>query len=367
MTRPTPVVPDYGGACIASVVPAVLGGRTEPWLPAPVVDARQVVLLVLDGLGWEQLCARPQHAPVLTGMAGGPLTSVAPSTTSAALTSISTGRPPAEHGILGYRMYVGEGRTLNVLRWRTDDGDARESIPPASIQTLPIFEGTSPRVVSRAEFAHTGFTDAHLGSARLHGWRTPSAIGVEVRRALAAGDPFVYAYYDGIDKVAHAYGLGEHYDAELAFADGLVGNLVDDLPTGAVLLVTSDHGQVDVGDAVVAIEPDVWADVDFLSGEGRFRWLHARPGTARRLAERAEAAYGDVAWVRTRDEVLADGWLGNGFVGPDVPARLGDVALVPFEPLAFLDPADAGEARLRSRHGSLTSAEMLVPLLACGR
>ena len=364
MTRPTPVVPDYDGACIASVVPAVLARRAEPWLPEPVVDARQVVLLVLDGLGWEQLQARREHAPVLAGMVGGPVTSVAPSTTSAALTSISTGRPPLAHGILGYRMYVGQGRTLNVLRWRTDEGDARETVPPESIQRLPIFGGTKPRVVSRAEFAQTGFTDAHLGGARLQGWRTPSAIGVEVRRGLAAGDPFVYAYYDGIDKVAHAYGLGEHYDAELAFADRLVGELAASLPPGAVLLVTSDHGQVDVGDAVVPIDPEVWADVDFVSGEGRFRWLHARPGTARRMAERAEAVHGDVAWVRTRDDVLAEGWLGNGAVAAEVRARLGDVALVPYEPVAFLDPADPGEARLRSRHGSLTSAEMLVPLLA---
>ena len=354
-----PVLPDYGGACIASVVPAVLGDRRRPWMPEPVLDAAQVVLLVLDGLGWDQLQDRQATAPTLAGMHGGPITSVAPTTTSAALTSIATGRPPAEHGIVGYRMHVGGGQVLNVLRWRTDQGDPPD---PHTIQRLPVFNGTAPPVVSRGEFAKTGFTEAHLGGTRLHGWRTPSSLVVEVRRLVKAGEPFVYAYYDGIDKIAHEHGLGEHYDAEVAFADRLVADLRGELPSGAVLLVTSDHGQVDVGDNVVAVDAEAWADVDFVSGESRFRWLHARPGTADRLAGRAKAAHGDVAWVRTRDEVVADGWLGG--TGGVAPEWLGDVVLAPFEATGFVDPADPGEIRLRSRHGSLTAAEMLVPLLA---
>ncbi|MEA2902207.1 MAG: hypothetical protein QOH36_2094 [Actinomycetota bacterium] len=352
-----PVVPDYGGACIASVVPALFGDRRRPWMPEPVLDAAQVVLLVVDGLGWQQLQACRRSAPTLGAMAGGPITSVAPTTTAAALTSITTGRPPAEHGIVGYRVHVGGGQVLNVLRWRTDTGDAPE---PHALQRLPVFDGTAPPVVSRGEFAQTGFTEAHLGGTRLHGWRTPSALVVEVRRLVQAGEPFVYAYYDGIDKIAHQHGLGEHYEAELAFVDRLVADLRAVLPPGAVLLVTSDHGQVDVGDNVVPVAPEVEADVAFVSGESRFRWLHAQPGTAARLADNAKAAHSDVAWVRTRDEVAAEGWLGSR-----LPVeRLGDVVLAPFEATGFLDPADPGELRLRSRHGSLTPDEMWVPLLA---
>ena len=99
-----------------------------------------------------------------------------------------------------------------------------------------------------------------------------------------------------------------------------------------------------------------------LSGEGRFRWLHARPGMQERLAETARQLYSDLAWVRTRDQAVEDGWFG-GKLSDDVAARLGDVVLAPFEPTAFLDPADVGEVSLRSRHGSLTTAEMWVPLL----
>ena len=103
--------------------------------------------------------------------------------------------------------------------------------------------------------------------------------------------------------------------------------------------------------------------VEMLSGEGRFRWLHVRPGSVEEAAAAAEEAHGHEAWVRTRDDMEADGWFG-GPLSPTVAGRLGDVALVAHAPVAFLDPADTGETRLLGRHGSLTAAEMYVPLVA---
>ena len=141
-----------------------------------------------------------------------------------------------------------------------------------------------------------------------------------------------------------------------------MGDLAAALPAGAALVVTSDHGQVEVTEPAVVLAPELAADVDMLSGEGRFRWLHARPGTADRMAATAARLYGDVAWVRSRQELVDEGWLG-GAPSPEVEHRLGDVALVPFEPVAFLDPMDTGESRMVCRHGSLTTGEALVPLL----
>src|SRR6185436_4234294 len=103
---PQPVLPDYGGACLTSLAPALLARRPEPWLPPVATAADQIVLLVIDGLGWEQLRERPHLAPTLTAMTGGPITTVVPSTTATALTSIATGRPPCEHGVMGYRVRV---------------------------------------------------------------------------------------------------------------------------------------------------------------------------------------------------------------------------------------------------------------------
>jgi len=366
-TVPDPVLPAYGGACIDGVVRGLLERQfgAPSWMPKPAADARQVVLLTLDGLGWEQLRDRPHLAPTLCSMTGGPITTVAPSTTATALTSLTTGEPPARHGVVGYRVRVGGNDVLNVLRWRVPSGDARQLVPPGEFQDIEPFEGTRPPVITRAEFAETGFTGAHLAGVRLYGWRMPSTLVTWARRLLADGEPFVYAYYDGIDKVAHEYGIGEAYDDEVAAADRLVGDLIGILPPGACLVVTSDHGQVDVGDKIVALSSDVLEVTSLLSGEGRFRWLHARPGLEGRLIENARDLYSGQAWVRTRAEAVADGWFG-GPLSSDATTRLGDVVLAPFEPVAFLDPADVGDVKLRSRHGSLTSAEMLVPLLAVG-
>lgn len=364
MSGPAPFLPDYRGGCVANVVPALLAGGPAPaWLPEPVRGARPVVLLVLDGLGWDQLQDRARLAPTLAAMAGGPITSVAPTTTATALTSIVTGTAPGEHGIVGYRMHVGDGRVLNVLRWRTEDGDARQSVPPGDIRTAPPFCGVSVPAVVRAEFAATGFTLAHLEGARLRGWRMASTLVTEVRQLLGTGEPFVYAYYDGIDKVAHEFGLGEHYDAEVAATDRLVADLLALLPDGAALVVTSDHGQVHVGQQLVKLDRRVLQGVWLQSGEGRFLWLHCEPGAAARVRDAAEVCHGDVAWVRTRAEAVAEGWFGPS-LSPDAEARLGDVALVPFAPLALVDPGDERPHTLVSRHGSLTRDEMLVPLLA---
>jgi hypothetical protein len=362
--RERPVVPAYGGACIDGVVPSLLAGGDPPaWLPAPAAGAGQVVLLVLDGLGWQQLQERPGLAPTLTAMAGGPITTVAPSTTAAALTSITIGAPPAVHGIVGYRLRVHEDRILNVLRWKMGDADARAGLPPEVFQPLEPFRATKPAVVTRAEVAESGFTRAHMAGARMYGWRMPSTLVATVGALLREGERFLYAYYDGVDKVAHEFGFGPTYDAEVAAADRLVSDLLGVLPSGAALLVVSDHGQVDVGDRVVTLVPEVADLTTLLSGEGRFRWLHARPGLAGRLADAAHRTYDDVAWVRTRDDVVADGWFG-GPLTPEVAERLGDVVVAPFEPIALLDPGDPGEQWMRCRHGSLTAAEMLVPLLA---
>jgi predicted AlkP superfamily pyrophosphatase or phosphodiesterase len=364
MTVPDPVLPPYDGACLSNVVPALLEPPPERpvWLPEAAFRAPQVVLLTLDGLGYDQLQDRLAVAPTMASMAGGAICTVAPSTTATALSSLSLGAPPGEHGVVGYRINV-RGDVLNVLRWQTPSGDARTVIPPDRIQSRPAFGGHRPPVVTRAEFAGTGFTAAHLAEVRFHGWRTTSTLVTEVRNLLATGERFVYAYYDGVDKVAHEYGLGDHYEAELAATDRLVADIANVLPTGAVLVVTSDHGQVHVGEAIVPIDETVMQHVELLSGEGRFRWLHARPGECDDLAAAAVAAHGHRAWVRTRDEVFAEEWFGPK-VSDAAAARMGDVVIAAIDPVAFEDPADTGPYRLVARHGSLTAAEMRVPLLA---
>ncbi|MDE0235651.1 MAG: alkaline phosphatase family protein [bacterium] len=370
-----PVLPDYRESCLSNVVPALLGPPdAAQWLPDPIREAKAVVLLLIDGMGWEQLQDRAELTPVMSAMEGGPITTVAPTTTTTALTSLVTGATPGEHGLIGYQIYI-QGQVLNALRWTAGakPSDARKSLVPEQVQTRPAFFGRRVPAVGRSEFRGTGFTRAHLDGVDHRGYKLTSSIAVEVQKLVEGGEPLVYAYYDGPDRIAHEYGFGPYLDAEFAEVDRLVAQILAVLPPEAALLVVSDHGQVMVGDNKVELARDVLALTAVTSGEARFRWLHARPGRAGELLDAASERYGRHGLVVNRQQVLDEGWLGP-HVSTEARSRMGDVALVPCDPVAFVEPKPVPQSQtggggrptfeLLGRHGSLTSAEMLVPCLA---
>jgi hypothetical protein len=319
------------------------------------------VLLVLDGLGWEAIRTFPAQLPELRACSGGPITTVVPSTTPAALTSITTGTPPSRHGITGFRIRHERG-VLNAIRWQLSTGGRAPD--PEHVQKERPFCGRSVPVVTKAAFRTTGFTAAHMRGSEFHGWQTPAVLVEEVRAIVAGGAPFVYAYYSGVDEVAHAHGLeSASYRAELAATDRLVGEVLDALPEDTALVVTADHGQVQIA-------PDGWKSlaelhplVEAYAGDGRFRHLHAKPGRAKELHAAAESLHGADAWVFRREQLLDEGWL-----GPDpVPAtfrRVGDVVLAARAAVGFVDPGLPFEAELVATHASITPAEVEVPLVA---
>ena len=367
--QPVPVIPDYSGANLTGIIPGCLlgtSGRRPNWFPQPLQEAERIVLLVIDGLGYEQLQRHAHIAPNLMSLVGGSITTIAPSTTASALTSLVTGASPAEHGIVGYRMDMGDS-IMNSLRWWSDTRDLRKVHPPATVQPIPPFVGMTIPVVSRAELEGSAFTEAHLRGSRPCGWRAASSIVAQCANLISSGEKFVYAYYDGVDKIAHERGFGAYYDSEIAATDWLVGSLLNTLPSGTTLAITADHGQVQVGDNVVHLSDDIKASLHHQSGEGRFRWLHAKRGQESDLLQIATDSYSDIAWVASRDQVIEEAWLGparGGRIADQVKRRLGDVALVPFTATTFDDPLDSGPFSLVCRHGSLTADEMFVPFLA---
>ena len=127
------------------IIPALLGPAPwstglPAWFPAPVASAKRAVLLVLDGLGWDQLETHRHLMPTLSSMVGGPIHTVAPTTTATALSSIATGLTPGEHGLIGYRMVLG-GDIMNVLRWTVGEQAVRRSHPPRDVQPYEPFLG----------------------------------------------------------------------------------------------------------------------------------------------------------------------------------------------------------------------------------
>jgi hypothetical protein len=225
------------------------------------------------------------------------------------------------------------------------------------------FCGHDVPTVVRAEFKRSGFTESHMRGVRFVGWRTTATLVTHVARLVGAGETFVYAYYDGVDKVAHEYGITDgFFPAEVSATDRLVGDLLDILPADTALVVTADHGQVQF-ERWVTMEP-VATRVRAYAGDARLRYLYARPGAESELLKAAGDAFGDDAWVFGRDQLVDEGWLGPEPPAGDVLSRIGDVTLAARGNVAFADPTHPHETRLLAGHGSLSAEEMLVPLLA---
>ncbi|MYD33635.1 MAG: alkaline phosphatase family protein [Acidimicrobiales bacterium] len=354
-------LPTYDGHCVTAVAPALCAGVEADLVSDAVAAARTVVLLVVDGLGWHQLHRHRALAPALAAASAAtpPITTVAPSTTATALTSLATGAAPGEHGLVGYRIATSLG-LLNALRWRAGGRDARAELPPDELQPVEPFCGQPAAVVTRAEFRHSGFSGAHLRGGTFWGWHDLPGFVAAVRAAVDEGFRFVFAYYDTVDKIAHEFGLGERYHAALAETERLAVALRSDLPAAVPVIVTADHGVVEVLEPPVMVDPEVVALTDGWSGEARLLWLHACAGAESALASACER-YAGIAEIAPVEQVLDEQWLGR-HVTETARGRLGDVALVPRGLQAFTMPdEDQPHHALIGRHGGLTAEEMLVP------
>ena len=337
-------------------------------MPAPVAGARATVLLVLDGLGWEALDRFPDRAARAAGVrrrARSPPSCRRPP--PAALTSITTGLPPSRHGITGFRLRHDDGRAQRASAgsWPT----ASAPPDPEHVQKAArCSAGGRCRWSPRPMFRTTGFTAAHLRGTDFHGWQTTSVLVEHVRALVAGGAPFVYAYYPGVDEVAHALRARRRRTTRPSSraADRLVGDVLDALPDDAAL---AGHRRPRPGAGrarrLAHASPRCDSMVETYAGDGRFR-LPARASRAPppSCTRRRRQLVGADAWVFRRERAARRGVARPRPGARDLPARRRRRARGA-RPVGFVDPTLPYEARpARSAHGSLTAAEMEVPLVA---
>lgn len=334
--------------------------------------AESVVLVLVDGLGAISLRAHAGHARALTaGMAKKDVAhSVFPSTTAAALTSILTGAWPGQHGLVGYRVLDASRDVLvnQLTGWESDGLD------PATWQAVPtIFEraraeGRPTYAVGIAAYAGSGFTRATLRGADFVAAQTP-AERVEVAYDLAERHPgsLVYCYLPEADKAGHRYGVDSaQWVSALEEIDAALSRRV---PPGVGVLVTSDHGMLDVPEhRQVVLEAEHLAGVRHIGGEPRMLHVYVEADVdASRIAERWARDLGGVADVGTRDQAIASGLFGRE-VTEAARSRIGDVLVVARGNGAVYDgtAADQRGRGMIGQHGGLTPEERQVPLLRFG-
>jgi predicted AlkP superfamily pyrophosphatase or phosphodiesterase len=374
-------------ASLVDVVPSLLSALDVPGFANPlgVEPARRVCLLVIDGLGFQQLEASREQALFLTAGATSlqPITTWFPATTVASLGSLGTGRPPGEHGLVGTTVAVpGQQRAMNVLRWAAygpgPTTDLRDRVAPERFQPEPTtFERAaadrvSVHLVGPRDHAKSGLTRAVLRGGRYESVHSFGELaGMALRHLAGAPRTLVYAYHRDLDLTGHARGVGsDNWRLHLGFVDRLAEQIAERMPGDALLAVTGDHGMVDLRPQQkldLADRPELAAGVRLLTGEARARHVHAEKGAAVDVLAAWRAVLGEQMWIASGEEAIQEGWFGPRVLDRVRP-RIGDVVAAAREPIGiFQRDVDPGQALLVGHHGSLTRAERLVPLILVRR
>lgn len=357
-------------------------GLDLPELPSAGLDlpvSDRAVVVLVDGLGVRQLAARAGHAPTLRGLLNatpaGAGSAGFPTTTAVSLASFGTGREPGATGLLGYSLRdPRQGRSggtelINLVQWSTGSGapapDPQLWQPHAAIFELLGAAGIASTSVGRARFAGSGLTRAALRGSRFVGADTLDG-AVEAAGAALRRPGLVYFYWGALDSVGHHDGWGSaQWGDELAALDAALTALLRRLPSGTPVVVTADHGMVDVTARIdVAAEPSLREGVALVAGEPRALHLHLDEADhVDVVAERWADRLGDAAWVlRGRDAI------GAGLFGPFEERNdglVGDVVVAMRGTHAVQDSRTQSAASLElvGMHGSLTPDELEIPLL----
>ncbi|MGJ3509704.1 alkaline phosphatase family protein [Enemella sp. A6] len=370
-----PVLPRYGTDTIAEILPAIgerLGvGHTEH---NPLPEGERWVLLMVDGLGWYNLRDHADAAPFLTELATAQeraWTSGVPSTTVTSLTSLGTGLPPGEHGMVGYSSRMPRtGELFNALIWDSAVTPREYQPHPTCFETFRA-AGIDTASVAPARFEGSGLTFAALRGPVFHGIHDERDQDqrVELTVAAAVNGPktLTYVYERELDHTGHTVGCeSPQWRNELIRIDGLVEHLREDLPDDVRLVITGDHGMLDIpqqNQIIIESHPDLMAGIDLIAGEGRLRQLYVDQEPLEAVARRWRDVLGERAWVRTRDEAFDEGWFGH--VSPEVSLRYGHLLVAMADESALMTTTQMRELGLVGQHGSLTPVEVTIPLLVC--
>jgi hypothetical protein len=358
---------------LADVLPSALAALRGDANPLRLRGARHAVVVLVDGLGAAPLRASAGHARTLAAAMVGKWTAASPfpTTTASALATLTTGVSAGTHGLVGYSVLDPQGdRVVNQLN---DWGGA---VDPATWQRRPtLFEtaDVSSFVVGAPRYADSGFTRAVLRGAEYRAARSV-ADRVDATLSILASErsSLTYLYVPELDMLAHRHGWGSGEWAEaLEDLDAELRRLVDRAPTDCGVLVTADHGMVDLGDGdrvLVDEAGGLWDGVRHTAGEPRALQLHLEPSLSgperAALLERWRSAEDGRGWVASREEAVAAGWFGA--VDPEVAPRIGDIIVAARARVGYYDARDPYGVGMIGNHGSWSPDEVDIPVLRLG-
>jgi hypothetical protein len=391
---PDAVLPAYSGGSVANVSASIVrafGGPVDGLLPpldAAFLDpailggARVVVLLVIDGYS---AAAHQRHGAALDQVGNevfqdATITSVFPSSTAAALTSLQTGVGPGRHGMAGYTLFLPAlRRVVNMVRFQPVDGgqfdssvlDMSSFLPVPTIYDILRDQGIDCVVVSHKEYANSPLTQVHSGKTSYRGHRTPGEmVALLMREVTKPGRRFVFAYWAGVDMLGHTHGpAGDVAAVEIdSLAYTLRHHVLDPLAAlgdDVAVILTADHGLTDIPESAAT----TLNDLNALTGAWRSPATGERRAVGLSLPEdgarlRLRDALGERAAILDARDAIDAGLYGPPAHHPDLQQRIGETLLLARGPASFpFQSSRPQPTPSLGAHGSLTPEEMLVPLL----
>lgn len=381
--------PDYRKGSIVNLLSSVVRalGGASPHPPLKVMGPElfrgvsRIVYLVLDGVGHEQLnrfMAAGGGGHFFSRHPFERITTVFPSTTAAAVTTLSTGATPAEHGVLSWHLHLHDlglvgavlpGKTLTGAPLASDDFNLRRYLG------LPSYLSSVRRHKRLLSFGTLGRSSYSNAGTRWNGYGAYNTLrGMErhtVRFARSGRRGLAYVYWPLYDTLCHRKGVqARETRRHLAEIDASLGRLTNRLAgTGTLLLVTADHGVVDSPPSKridLAVVPGLLDCLAMLpAGDGRQVSCFVRPGRVGRFHDVLAEHLAEACVCITGDELLESGLLGPGQPHPALQNRVGDYVLLARDDYAFQVAASQTRARVhKGNHGGLSSDEVYVPLYA---
>jgi Type I phosphodiesterase / nucleotide pyrophosphatase len=404
------IYPDYNGGSILNIpdslcqlfgIPELSGKPLRIEILSPLLDSepvRRVILVLMDALSfhrlqrWTQGHGLGETAPVWQQIAHDglltPLTSIVPSTTSAAITSLWTGRGAAEHGVAGYELWLKEyGVVANMIAqspmtFRNSTGslaqagfDPEKYLPFTTLGTHFAAHGIKTYALQHHSIVHSGLSKMFFRDVNVQAFSTPSDLWVNARHLLETHPEerlYAWVYWGELDHLSHFYGpddersVAEFASFSTAFERLFLNRLSPELRRGTLVLLTADHGQINT---LKSSNYDLNRHPEFTrrlhlqpTGENRMAYLYLRPGQYEEMTAYLNSTWPDQFTLINPLEAVAAGLFGPGKPHPRLLDRLGDVIAVA-RGSAYWWWADK-ENRLHGRHGGLSPEEMLVPLIA---
>lgn len=359
-----PLIRDVVAGGLASIDPALPGASAQAAASLGMeTGAHQLLLILVDGLGYELIEEYVGHTPTLRRVRGDvrSIHTVVPSTTAAAITAFGTGERPGATNMVGFSVAYG-GTVMNLLAMEGGPAPSEWQPVPTYFERLAAADVASA-VVSPARFAGSGLTGAALRGARHVPAETLDERVSAALRELRAGTPVVYLYWSEIDHAGHGSGVGsDSWIAHLEEFDAGLARLLRSLPAGVRTVMTADHGMINVDASQivdVASTPALREGVRVVAGETRAVHVHADAGRADEVEARWRDVLGESAWIVSGEAISALIGAGEG------AALIGDFLVLARGRGGVVDSRtqSASAIAMPGVHGSLTSTEMRIPVV----